>query len=480
MIYDIFYASEFSVNETRWTEFRKRFPTAQRIENIKNLEDISQKAFTKFYWLVWDNVVVLDEFNFDYRVDKWEEDYIHVFKNLTNDKISYQNGVALFPKTVKVSKKEFDHKFYINKKEVDQVASRFQYPRYTFNSHAEYLEVCSKETSPLFWSVPTDVEVVNQDIFNLYFDPKDGTYDYDRNENHVFLNGNFNDGISLLSKNKILSKKEFDFRFPIDKKEWNIVATRPRPYDIIFISYNETYADENFNRLKSKFPRAKRIHGIKGIHRAHIAAAELAETDMFWVVDADAYIVDSFNFEVEYIPRYDAGNREHHLKTVYVYTSKNPINDLEYGYGGVKLFPRELARNLDPTTTDMTTSISDSFKVMSEISNITMFNTDEFSTWRSAFRECVKLVSKVIDRTHQEETLGRLKVWCKVGLDRPFGRYAIGGALSGYFYGKINIGNDPALRKINDFEWLQERFLEYKEKYVNGRNKDKEIYPDNE
>jgi hypothetical protein len=47
-------------------------------------------------------------------------------------------------------------------------------------------------------------------------------------------------------------------------------------YDIIFISYNEPNADENFARLKARFPYAHRVDGIKGIHQAHIAAAKKA------------------------------------------------------------------------------------------------------------------------------------------------------------------------------------------------------------
>ena len=39
-------------------------------------------------------------------------------------------------------------------------------------------------------------------------------------------------------------------------------------YDIIFISYNEPHADNNWNNLKTRFPYAKRVNGIKGIHQA--------------------------------------------------------------------------------------------------------------------------------------------------------------------------------------------------------------------
>lgn len=221
-------------------------------------------------------------------------------------------------------------------------------------------------------------------------------------------------------------------------------------YDIIFISYNEPQADENFARLKARFPYAQRVQGIKGIHQAHIAAAKKAFTKMFWVVDADAQILDTFNFD-HVVSEYD-------LENVHVWRSRNPINDLEYGYGGVKLLPKSLTQNMDISRPDMTTSISSLFKAMPEISNVTAFNVDAFNTWKSAFRECVKLASKTIDRQDDTDTNYRLNVWCTRGLDRPFGREAIEGAVQGKQYGLENKDNNEALKMINDFDWLRERF----------------------
>jgi hypothetical protein len=221
-------------------------------------------------------------------------------------------------------------------------------------------------------------------------------------------------------------------------------------YDIIFISYNEPQADENFARLKARFPYAQRVSGVKGIHQAHIAAARKAFTKMFWVVDADAQVLDTFNFD-HVVGDYD-------LENVHVWRSRNPINDLEYGYGGVKLLPKSLTQNMDVSKPDMTTSISTLFKAMSEVSNITAFNVDAFNTWKSAFRECVKLASKTIDRQDDLDTNYRLNVWCTRGLDRPFGREAIEGAVQGKQYGLENKDNNEALKMINDFDWLRERF----------------------
>ena len=227
----------------------------------------------------------------------------------------------------------------------------------------------------------------------------------------------------------------------------NFTSNKKVEYDIVMISYDEINADENFNKLKTRFPRAQRIHGVRGIHQAHIAGANICSTEMFWIVDGDAVIADDFNFD------YVAEDN----RAVHVWRSQNPVNDLIYGYGGVKLFPTQLTRDMDTSRPDMTTSISDRFKKMENISCVTGFNSSEFSTWRGAFRECAKLSSKIIDRQKNEETNERLRVWTTVGSDRPFGEFAIKGAIAGRNYG-LSDGAD--LKLINNFNWLYEQFIE--------------------
>ena len=168
---------------------------------------------------------------------------------------------------------------------------------------------------------------------------------------------------------------------------------------------------------------------------------------MFWIVDADAEIENNFDFSY-YVPVYE---RNH----VHVWRSKNPINGLEYGYGGVKLFPTESTLHMNTDTTDMTTSISKHFKAMDTVSNMTAFNTDPFNTWKSAFRECVKLSSGAIDRHNKEETAQRLNVWTTIGADKKYGKYALDGAKAGLKFGSDKNNN---LKLINDFAWLEEQF----------------------
>ena len=219
-------------------------------------------------------------------------------------------------------------------------------------------------------------------------------------------------------------------------------------YDIVFISYQEPSADENYAALKARFPMAKRVHGVKGIHQAHINAAKKCFTKMCWIVDADAIILDNFNFDYT-VP-------DHQLDHVHVWRSQNPVNDLVYGYGGVKLFPRHMTINMDTRNPDMTTSISSQFIAVEEVANITAFNTDPFNTWKSAFRECAKLSSKIIARQNNEETEDRLMAWCTKGSERRCGSFAIAGAIAGREFGLSIMASDISL--INNFEWLQERF----------------------
>ena len=220
-------------------------------------------------------------------------------------------------------------------------------------------------------------------------------------------------------------------------------------YDIVFIGYKEEQKEQNWQNLLKRFPTAKRVDGVKGLHQAHIKGATMCWTKMFWIVDADAIILDNFDFSYTCKP-YDED-------IVHVWRCKNPINDLTYGYGGVKLFPRRLTLELDVNRPDMTTSISPRFRSMAQVSNITAFNTDPYNTWKSAFRECTKLASKVIERQENKETDDRLDVWCTVN-NGEFGDYAIAGAKAGREYGVKHRGDHVKLHMINNFEWLKEQF----------------------
>jgi|LakMenE01Jun11ns_1017448.scaffolds.fasta_scaffold9841145_2 hypothetical protein len=448
-MYDIFLVSKSAVCNNYWQTFKKRYPRSQKIDNVTSFDQIKSKAFTKFFWVVWEDLLVDESFDFSYKVSQWDNNYIHVYKNG-----EFFDGVYLISKTANISQREFENRFFVNgKKEIDIVASHPKpYDIYYIDTYDEYLNAIETATTDMFWVVWKEVVVNSKFKFDFKV-PK-----YEQHIPHVFKNGKFFDGICIFPRTVKVTQREFENRFYVEKKEIDIVASIPRIFDIFFISYNESNADENYKALLTKVPFAKRIHGVKGIHQAHLQAAKESTSEMFWIVDGDAQVLEDFEFTVPQIPYYNLQERNHFNETVHVWKSQNPINNLTYGYGGIKLFPKKLTLNMDLTKPDMTTSISNNFKVMPTVSNITQFNTDPFTTWRSAFRECVKLSSNVIDRYYDKETDHRLQIWCTEGIENKYGEYAIDGAIEGKKYGENNIGNLQALSKINDFDWLKDKF----------------------
>lgn len=230
-----------------------------------------------------------------------------------------------------------------------------------------------------------------------------------------------------------------------------IASYHEADFDIVMISYHEPEADTTYQKLKVRFPDIKHVKNVKGIGAAHKRAAEVAETEMVWIIDADADVLPDFAFD--YTPPM---NRR--KNTTYSWFARNPVNGLEYGYGGIKLFPRDQLLEMGHELPDFTTGAA-FYQPVRDVANITSFNKDPFRTWRSAFRECVKLSSGINPNNPSAETLERLETWCTVDNGARFGRYCIKGANEGKAYGEANKDNVEALNKINDFEWLREQFV---------------------
>ena len=309
-------------------------------------------------------------------------------------------------------------------------------------------------TTEMFWAVWPDV-IITPD-FNFDYRPKGEESQYV----HVWptRGADAQPSVCLFPTDKPVTPRELSYRFFSGMIKMNTIACYKRHYDIIFISYREEYANSNYNKLCThpgvRGNVIKRIHGIDGIRQAHIAAAKLATTSMFWVVDADAIIEDDFSF--------DLSLSEEEYNIVHVWHSKNPVNNLVYGYGGVKLLPRTATMETSNDVVDFTSSITGSYKVMPAISNVTAFNTDPLSTWRSAFRECAKLSSNIIPGQDSAESAERLQVWLNATTtNSEFGEYAKAGASAGNWFGTTYREDKKMLAKINDYNWLALEFNEH-------------------
>lgn len=216
--------------------------------------------------------------------------------------------------------------------------------------------------------------------------------------------------------------------------------------DIIFISYDEPQADKNWAYLKKHFPHAKRVHGVKGIAEAHLAASKKADTSFFYVVDADAEILPTFDFSFK--------PSEHDSDWVHVWYADNPALGTAYGYGGVKLFAKKHFRKIT-SWLDFTTTLTGGVKIHHEVACITRFNTDPYRAFRGAFRESVKLFTTAHDTTKSDEVrreaAERLEMWESVDHHVDFGSYIKAGVKWGL--------NEAALRGKNDLQFINDHDL---------------------
>ena len=446
-------------------------PTAKFIEYKNNPATTASeiKSTSRFFWLLDIDLAISDDL-YNLRVPVYDHTYAHAFIN--NDIFAY-----LVPSNYQFDRNELLNGHFSNKKiietdgiyfkssDADRSHDMYFYwngiePTHKFEGvrkiypNAKFIKYKKnpvntardiKSTSKFFWLI--DIEFVITPDLQATTIPV-----FDQQYVHVFVTADSKRAYLVPSTYQYDHIEFIDGHFS-NKKMVETSDIAYRPYDIFFLSYDEEAADSNYELLTQQHS-ATRIHGVKGIFNAHLEAAKQSTTEFFWVVDADAKVQDSFKFDYR-VPTWD-------FDVVHIWNSRNAVNRLEYGYGGIKLIPKFiLLMRADTSAVDVTTSIGSKIKLFDEVSNINDFATSPFAAWRAGFREGVKLSSSVISRQNAEESRTRLEVWCHVNVNHPYGDYVTSGAKVGKMFGTKNQHDQDRLVLINDYNWLKERFDEY-------------------
>jgi len=426
-------------------------------------ERLSNETNTDMYWVVDVYTQISPSFAFDYYPTQWDTKNVHIF---AADDGKYKN-VRLVPKDLflerSFSDEEIENNSFETLKLINTIASlKPKWPVINLPqlNKEEFIHAIKSVKEPFVWTIDSDVKV-NQDILDEGFAPP---YK-DLRKVHTWqkineLTGQVHSygGLRLWPTNEDYSSLTTS-ALKLNRLK-NLFYVREagsliKPHDVVFISYYDISAEEKFEALKKQLPPIMNLIWVKdidGIFNAHKEAANRVSTEMFWVVDADAIISNDFKFS--YLP--DVYDKD----VVHVWASKNPVNNLEYGYGGVKLFPTNLVRDASSWGLDFTTGLSTRFKSIPEVSCVTAFNTSEFHTWKSAFRECVKLsVSTDADAP------ARLAAWLSPNDDAAFSSFAKIGAKQGNEFGIQYKSDVEQLNNINNFDWLKTRFNTWQESH---------------
>ena len=401
------------------------------VKDFLEFEQIAEQCQTDMFWLIDVQVEPYFDKIEDYFVE--DETLIHNFKVLTKSGNEVHTGVRLVPKQYDIN---LSH-------DVDEVMGDWKPLERVYAYTVE--EALPKAKDYRFAVIPHDATMLLLDTDNyapVFWDMGDFRYTNYWEEMDGESRPMGCGGVAITSK-------DYD---PSKIKMHDKMGSVRKCYDIIFMSYDEPFADEHYEKLKKRFPRAKRSHGVKGIYQAHKAAARLATTEMFYVVDADAIIEDDFNFD--YYP--EMWDRD----AVHVWKSRNSANGLEYGYGGVKLFPRLAFELADDDGVDVTTTVASKFIIMDQISNVTKVDHDGFIAWKSAFRECCKLSASIIKNAEAQDNLQRLNTWLTTTGGSEYASEIQRGAIAGAEFGKQHTDETEMLRLINDYDWIKRKFYE--------------------
>lgn len=238
-------------------------------------------------------------------------------------------------------------------------------------------------------------------------------------------------------------------------------------FDVVFISYDEPNADENYADLLTKCPWAKRSHGVWGSDAAHKAAAALSETERFFTVDADNIVNDDF---------FDAELDMDKVKDTHVisFAAKNVINGLVYGNGGIKCWPVDVVNKMRTheaaPTSDKRAQVDFCWNIhyvqMNNWYSWANINASPLQAWRAGFREGVKMGLEngdIIDpqsiKNIYDENYRRMLIWMTVGEDVTNGLWAMYGARLGCYMTNI-LRHNWDWKNVRDFDWLSNYFNE--------------------
>ena len=234
------------------------------------------------------------------------------------------------------------------------------------------------------------------------------------------------------------------YDYPYITKVKNIAKSNP--LDIVFLSNGETGADDNYKHLlkvTDKLPnRVVRVDGVNGRVQAYHAAAEASNTPWMFTVFAKLQVDNKFDFSWQpdrlQIPKH------------YIFHATNPVNGLEYGHQAMIAYNKQITLSNMGKGLDFT--LDNEHEVVELNSGVAQYNTDEFSTWRTSFREAIKL--RLEDSTISRY---RLNIWSTVGKG-DFAQYSINGALDAVEYFEQVNGELDKLRLSYDWPWLKEYF----------------------
>ena len=407
-----------------------KHPRVKRIRFFDNYLDtfkrIMVKADTDYFW-VTSSICDYSQFDFSWQPEPWQDTMLHTF----------QSGEQKFGDTFYVNKAHaeeqlkdiklldwYDKVNYCN----EQIVTRTEWPEVIYDT--DLVTAIQEHT---FESPYVAFKHRSMAEYKTNYDPSVWRSE-DRSLHVLSQSGS----VSVVPKDckEQISRQVYDYPYILRHEG---IYMPDKPQDIVFLSYDEKNAQENYEVLLKSFPYAKRVHGVEGLMNAKRKAAEICDTPYFYIVFAKTVVHEDFKFD--YQPDWLSNPKN------YIFHAYNPVLDYSYGHGSIALFDTNWIATVKDEDLGLDITTSHEHKVIPVVSCINVFDSP-FGAWRTAFREVYKLCD-----SNTVEDKYRLKLWTTKD-NTEFGEYSKQGALCGVeHYNKIQ---DDV--NINDWQWLRKQF----------------------
>jgi hypothetical protein len=434
-MFDVF-IMDLGGNDANVETLTQRFPHARVVRYYDNHLDTLKRCIsrcrTPYAWVI-SSVCDYTAFDFDYRARPWEAYQLHC----------WASGEEKFGDTFLVNVAEF------NRQKDIELLEWYK----DVNWHTP--GVPRIDPPVVTYTCDDLVDVVRATKFDtpyiLFKRDVDSTPNFTpilwkNRAVHTFNRAN---SVSLVPReiSGSLDSQIYDFPHVI-KQKTQFLATDP--LDIIYISNGEPDAERWYNHLLATVSAGnhtnwiRRVVNVNGRAKAYKAAAAISQTPWFFAVFAKLEVADSFDWlwQPDYLqePKH------------YIFHSKNPVNGLEYGHMGVIAYNRRLVLDTDEHGLDFT--LSKPHAVVPVLSATAHYNTTPELTWRTAFREVIKLKNDV-ERNDSVESQYRLNTWLhKANGDHA--EWSLVGAHDAVEYYDAVEGNYDKLLLSFEWVWLRE------------------------
>ena len=418
---------------------RKRYPeinsTRYVSDHLNVLKRIMNLAESKFVWVI-SSVCDYADFDFTWHPEHWQEDMIHCFpsgKQKRGD--TFYINVDSF-KTQMYNLEMLDWFNVINYCS-DQSADRILDPTVYYETD-DLISVIKnydfKFPYATFSNQPASVR--HWQYHPCLWTEKDRSVESFTRSNSVCV-------VPRDVKAHLLTQL-YDYPY-INAKDRAVFTEKN--LDIVYISNGEPdeqrWYDELLSVTKKSAADIAWIRGVNGRANAYKAAARASATPWFFAVFAKLQVSSEFDWSWQ--PDYFQEPKH------YIFNSCNPVNGLEYGHQGMIAYNQRLV--LETVDSGLDFTLSKAHEVVPILSGVAHFNQNPWMTWRTAFREVIKLKQFQFE-TSTVETAHRLKVWLTKA-EGLHSEWCLRGAADAVEYYDSVEGDFSKLMLSYEWNWLQ-------------------------